>query len=104
MHANLAVSLSLVSLLFLSSCAEHKNLTEPAIQIKDIDIPFYSRASAPIELKRNAILGPDLPQFVPPATRGVSSCLIPVQEQKLRKLLDGRETLLDGWEVYGFSK
>jgi hypothetical protein len=89
---------AILAIMALTACTPRA--TEPVVVTREVKIPIGELIQPPAELKRGAVTDGDLPVWIEPTDKRASSCLAPEGEAKLRALVTGRESLLDGWESW----
>lgn len=73
---------------------------EPIVTTQEVDVPIETMVAPPKELSRAPLPASEIPQVVAPGTPGVTSCLTPAGEDKLRAAIGRDHTLLGGWDAW----
>lgn len=83
----------------MQGCAS-QHIPQPVVTTQDVAIPVGEWVAPPKELARAPLAASDIPQVVAPGTPGVTSCLLPADETKLKAAIRGDHVLLGGWDAW----
>lgn len=96
---NFLICAALVALLIALTACDTPGIRH-VVDAVEVKVPVVERAEAPKELWRSPIPASSLPYWIAPTDPKASACVSAENEPKLKSLLLGRESLLDGWEGY----
>lgn len=88
-----------IGCLGLTGCAP-AHTPQPIVTTQEVDVPVSTMAAPPKELRRSPLAATEIPTVVAPGTPGVSSCLLPAGEDRLRHAISTDHQLLGGWEAW----